>query len=220
MTALKKALSKRAPRAASNTTLTAQPTHISERESADESHESGLSVDPEDLGSQFLSFAVEQGSSEWPRDFSEDDFGGDEGAVLADALDLESDDSVLRSWERAMLRKLAAGDASFGVRENRLALERARRQFRMRRDLSEGAGTGVELAEKQERAWDAVDLTDPSIHEASLFDHEGRELGDVFPPSVWKTDDSRMRGKPRGGHLPRERSARASLSAQSGKTLR
>jgi hypothetical protein len=52
-----------------------------------------------------------------------------------------------------------------------------------------------------------VDLTQESVREASLLDHEGEEAGEVESPFV-RTDDAHMHGKPRGGHARSVRPAR------------
>jgi hypothetical protein len=44
-----------------------------------------------------------------------------------------------------------------------------------------------------------VDLTDASVRDASLLDHEAEEAGEVESPNV-RTDDVHTHGKPRGGH--------------------
>jgi hypothetical protein len=193
--------------------VTAQPMHISEQVGSVAPAESGLSVDADDLGKQFLAAAVEQSSgSEWPRELNEDDFPSDDAAALSDALDLEADTGSLRSWERALLKAMANGKSeqmASGFPPPRLTrpLTTARRMPR------EWDGEGPS------HAWDEVDLTDEAIQEASLLDHEGPELGQAIAPSVLKTDDTHTHGKPRGGHLP-VRIRRASPRAHNGKTLR
>lgn len=49
---------------------------------------------------------------------------------------------------------------------------------------------------------DELDLTDDSVHDASLLDHETDVLGEVASPRL-RTEDSQMHGKPRGGHVRR-----------------
>lgn len=46
-----------------------------------------------------------------------------------------------------------------------------------------------------------MDLTDETIQEASLLDHETDELGEVESPNL-RTDDTHTHGKRRGGHGP------------------
>ncbi len=193
--------------------VTAQPAHISDQVGSVTPAESGLSVDPEDLGKQFLAAAVEQSNgSEWPRGLYEDDFPSDDEMALSEALDLEADTGSLRSWERALLRALADGKSE----EEASGFPRSfrGRPLRVERTLSREFD-----GEQSSHAWDEVDLTDEAIHEASLLDHEGPELGEAIAPSVLKTDDTHTHGKRRRGHLPLS-ARRASPRAQSGKTLR
>ncbi|MFT3924858.1 MAG: hypothetical protein QM778_20150 [Myxococcales bacterium] len=191
--------------------VTAQPTHISEQVGSVAPAESGLSVDPDDLGKQFLASAVEQSvNSEWPRELNEDDFPSDDGAALSDALELEAEAGSLKSWERALLRAMANGPTKRLAR----GLPPPPNTPRLAQTRPFNTGQGAS------HAWDEVDLTDEAIHEASLLDHEGPELGEAVAPSVLKTDDTHTHGKPRGGHLPTPRARRASPRAHNGKTLR
>jgi hypothetical protein len=157
--------------------------------------ESGLSIDAEDLGSQFLSNAIEQQRvSEWPAadeasSAGQEDWEGEAGGELSADYELDPE-----GWERALTRSLRVG---------KLASEFPRARSRLHKKP-------VELPdEAPTHEWDDVDLTDETIHEASLLDHEGAELGQVESPSL-RTDDTHRHGKPRGGHLPGSRRKRAS----------
>ena len=151
--------------------------------------ESGLSVDTEDIGSQFLSSATEQGVSDWPPAYAGDDLladgAGDDGGGLGDSFELDPS-----GWERVTTRSLRIGALSAdyvpttGVRRKPL-----------------------EPAERRAHAWDEIDLTDEAIQEASLFDHEGVELGEVESPLLC-TEDTHTHGRPRGGHLRNNRRKR------------
>lgn len=147
--------------------------------------ESGLSIEAEDIGSQFLSNATEQAPPLWP---GEDAVGEsleeeewESGGGLAEAFqDLDP-----ASWERAITRSLRVG---------RLSSEdypSARTKLRRR---------AAELEEPPAHSWDELDLTDESIQEASLLDHEGAELGEVESPPL-RTDDVHTHGRRRRGHL-------------------
>jgi hypothetical protein len=57
----------------------------------------------------------------------------------------------------------------------------------------------VDLAGSEERD---LDLTEESVREASLFDHESGELGEVAEPDL-TTDDTGHHNRPRGGHARR-----------------
>ena len=151
--------------------------------------ESGLSVDTEDIGSQFLSAATEQGVSDWPSAHTGDDalsdgaFDGEGG--LGDSFDLDPS-----GWERAVTRSLRIGKLNSAF----------------------PPATGVrrkpqQPAERPAHAWDEIDLTDEAIQEASLLDHEGSEPGEVESPLL-RTDDTHTHGRRRGGHLKNGRRKR------------
>jgi hypothetical protein len=148
--------------------------------------ESGLSVDPEDIGAQFLSNATEQYVSSWPRaDTSSDGTGEEEWdadtvGALSSSFDLDP-----TGWERAVTRSLRIGTLSS-------EFPRAPSSVRKRPKPA--------LEDERVDDWgDDVDLTDEVVHEASLLDHEGDELGEVESPSV-RTDDTHTHGRRRGGH--------------------
>jgi hypothetical protein len=152
--------------------------------------ESGLSVDTEDIGSQFLSCATEQGVSDWPPASAGDDSLADGGLSgeggLGDNFELDP-----FGWERATTRSLRIGALS----------------------ATFPPSTGMRKRPEQPRerpahAWDEIDLTDEAIQEASLLDHEGAELGEVESPLLC-TDDTHTHGRRRGGHLRNGRRKRA-----------
>jgi hypothetical protein len=179
--------------------ITAYPRAASDEFGSIPPPESGLSIDTEDLGTQFLSNATEHGHSEWPGADEASSAGqetwegggdsdGDGAGELASGYELDPE-----SWERALTRSLRIGKLSS-------EFPRVRTGARAKRpELSDEPVT---------REWDAVDLTDEDIHEASLMDHEGAELGEVESPSL-RTEDSHRHGKPRGGHLSGARRKRA-----------
>lgn len=145
--------------------------------------ESGLSVDTEDIGTQFLSAATEQSMSDWPPACADDDAlanGGldSEDGGLGDNFELDP-----FGWERAATRSLRIGKLSSSFPSS----------TGVRRKLAQPA-------ERPAHAWDEIDLTDEAIQEASLFDHEGVELGEVESPQL-TTDDTHTHGRRRGGHL-------------------
>jgi hypothetical protein len=196
----------RYPTQASRDEYTALPTHVPAQPDTASDVEEGLSLDPEDLGAYFLSWAVEQGETDWTPVSYGDEGYEDDTPPLVDALDLEdADERIIRSaaWERTLRRALMRGPPLAGrAAEQRVApVERP-------------------SPEPASYRWDELDLTDAAIHEASLFDHEGAELGEAEPPSALRTDDTHTHLKPRGGHLPARHTARASPSAHSGKTFR
>jgi hypothetical protein len=156
--------------------------------------ESGLSVEPEDIGAQFLSSATEQGLSDWPeaiddgdysRADSEDEGGFDEASFEADP----------RGWERRITRSLRLGTLR----------SRPSPGPGMRR----GVRDDVEAENHLAHALDEIDLTDEAIQEASLLDHEADEFGEVESPNL-RTDDTHTHGRRRGGHGPNGKRKRAS----------
>lgn len=153
--------------------------------------ESGLSVDTEDIGTQFLSNATEQHTSSWPRadadsdGAGEDEWDADTVATLSSSFELDP-----QGWERAVSRSLRIGTLSSEFPQARTGVRK-----RPQRALEE---------ERQDDWGDDVDLTDETIHEASLMDHETDELGEVESPSV-RTDDTHTHGRRRGGHSPARR---------------
>ena len=151
--------------------LTAQPKSIEDELGSVEEHESGLSVDPDDLGRNFLSEAMDQGNFE-------SELRGD-GADPSDAAltgpNFESDHDVWENTVSLTMQRGASGDDEPLIEDTDDALD------------------------AQEDASDGLDLTELVIHDGSLLDSETDELGGTRVPDN-RTDDSHMRGKPRGGH--------------------
>jgi hypothetical protein len=158
--------------------LTAQPTHSDERVGSVAGPESGLSLEPEDLGAQFLSCAVEQSESGFPAALDPEAEPFDD--LSASLLDVLGEPTGGPEWERALQRWVERGRGALAP----LSTARVPHEF-----------------ERASHAWDEVDLTDESIQEASLLDHEGAEFGEVEPPSALHTDDTHTHAKRRRGHL-------------------
>ena len=156
--------------------------------------ESGLSVEPEDIGAQFLSSATEQGLSDWPEAMDDVDYqrGDGEDESGFDEASFEADP---RGWERRITRSLRLGTFR----------SRPAPKTGMRRVLADEPESENHLS----HALDEIDLTDEAIQEASLLDHETDELGEVESPSV-RTDDTHTHGRRRGGHGPNAKRKRAS----------
>ena len=152
--------------------LTAQPKSIEDELGVVEEHEVGLSVDPDDLGRNFLSEAMDQGNFE-------SELRGD-GADPSDAPltgpNFESDHDVWESTVSLTMQRGASDDDEPLIEDADDALDAA--------DDESGGG---------------LDLTEPVIHDGSLLDSETDELGVTREPDN-RTDDTHMRGKPRGGH--------------------
>lgn len=169
--------------------ITVFPRGVSEQLGSIPPPESGLSVDTEDIGSQFLSAATEQGLSDWPPAYAGDDSMAD-GGLEADGGLGDNFDADPSGWERAITRSLRLGSLSANFPE-RTGVRRKPQQ----------------PAERRAHAWDEIDLTDEAIQEASLLDHEGNELGEVESPQL-RTDDTHTHGRRRGGHLKNGRRKR------------
>jgi hypothetical protein len=150
--------------------------------------ESGLSVEPEEIGAQFLSNATEQGLSDWP-DAPEEDSAVFEGVVDDDGggFDEASFEADPRGWERRITRLLRLGNFQ----------SRPVPKTGTRRALPDDSAREDHLG----HALDEIDLTDEAIQEASLLDHESEELGEVESPKL-RTDDTHTHGRRRGGHGP------------------
>jgi hypothetical protein len=166
--------------------ITAYPRAPDQQLGGDSPPESGLSVDADELGTQFLNNATEQPSAELMapdaalEGTGEDDWSAESAETLGSSFELDPE-----GWERAVSRVLRRGELSLAP------LKRTRAER-------------VHPSEQEQPASDDVDLTDEVIHEASLLDHEGSELGEVESPSL-RTDDTHTHGKRRGGHAPRRR---------------
>lgn len=173
-------------------TITAFPRPADDELGTQAPPESGLSVDPEDIGAQFLSAATEQQLSErFAPDAAlesagEEDWGSDPDRALASSYDLNPD-----GWEAALQQALSLG---------RLSPTSAHLRRAARVNVMEERPDDAEPPNQD----DDVDLTDEVIHEASLLDHEGSELGEVESPEL-RTEDTHRHGKPRGGHAPTHR---------------
>ena len=151
--------------------LTAQPKSIEDELGIVEEHEVGLSVDPDDLGRNFLSEAMDQGNFE-------SELRGD-GADPSDSAltgpNFESDHDI---WENTVSLTMQRGESD----DDEPLIE-----------------DGDDVLDAQDDASDGMDLTEPVIHDGSLLDSETDELGVTRVPDN-RTDDTHMRGKPRGGH--------------------
>jgi len=169
--------------------ITAQPKSMAEELGySSPAGEVGLSIDPEDLGRQFLSGATEQHNFESSR-------GGDAADLYVNSAprgdealtgpNFEGDHSV---WENTVSLAMQSGGTDGATAEvTQVAVDDEDQEDGVR-DIDPLGGD--------------VDLTEPVIQEASLLDHEAEELGETEPPSI-RSDDSKSHGKRRGGHAPK-----------------
>lgn len=134
-----------------------------------------LTRDCEELGTRFLSDAVEQaqaGQPRWETGFEDEE----------PAFDAKMGDALLREFGLKPIPKRTT-TRPLPPREPLPKLA----QPRMPRDLDQFLPD------------DELDLTDETIREVSLLDHEGDEAGEVESPWV-QTEDVGTHGKRRGGH--------------------
>jgi hypothetical protein len=135
-----------------------------------------LSRDCEELGNRFLSDAVEQTYSvhpKWQPDSEEDE----------PYFDAKMGDDLLREFGLKPMPKHSTTRALPTTRAHLPKLIAPR----MPHDLD------AYLPD------DELDLTDDTVHEVSLLDHEGLEAGEVESPWV-QTEDVHRHGKRHGGH--------------------
>jgi hypothetical protein len=134
--------------------------------------ESGLSIDPEDLGTHFLTEAVEQG------DFSLRDAADLDLSLLGDP---ESDDrpsTEISVWTRMVDLATEGGGASDRLQQAAVfgadSLEAVRQPG------------PAELEAESERETDSgpIRLTDSAIRERSLMDQEGAALDEIVSPDI------------------------------------
>lgn len=171
--------------------LTAQPKGLPEEVGTTSVLESGLSMDPEDLGRQFLSDAVEQGNFESQRGGEAFDLWLSSNPLGDAALtgpNFEVDHSV---WESTA--SLALQNGSPELAQQAASPRTPSSDGEQREDEEDYEGIGAD---------GDIDLTESVIQEASLLDHEADELGETESPSL-STDDNHTHAKRRGGHAPR-----------------
>jgi hypothetical protein len=167
--------------------ITARPKGIAQELGDAHRHESGLSVDPEDLGRQFLSEAMEQGNFESQRGGGADDLGVTAAASSDNALlgpNFEGDRSI---WENTISLTLQNG----GTDE---AQEELAPPSSSDEDEDEDELDGLRTLDNTR-----LDLTEDVLQEASLLDHETETLGETESPEL-RTDDGHSHAKKRGGH--------------------
>jgi len=175
----------RRKQAGEQTHVTAWPSSFPEDVGSNDAHGGGQSLDSDELGSHFLTDAVEQSRSLPPQweDETDDEpyFDAKMGAELLRSFGLKP------MPKRTTTRPRPPATDKPDKRAGALALPRLT-ALRVPRDFEELIG----------REGD-VDLTDETIREGSLMDREGEELGEVEAPSL-NTDDVHRHGKRTGGH--------------------
>lgn len=187
--------------------ITAQPRPISEELVSAPIAESGLSVDPEDLGRQFLGGATEQANFE-------SSHGGESSEVNITDAALTDASLVGSAWDSG-----SVWEATVNMSVQNEGMDNARGD-----EPSESIREEDEkmVAAERELGDDMsdVNVTGSTIHNASLLDYETDELGGTASPSVDADDqegnERRRRAAtdlestlPTGGARPRSHVDRA-----------
>lgn len=186
-----------APQDASAPELTAKPkTMPQEFGQLEREDQEGLAVAPEQLGTRFLEDAVEEGDQVPSLDERAelDVNASSRNDAAMPGPNFEANQDV---WENTV--NLAGQD---GVDE--ALAEVAPAPAAVELEMTDDDETIDLSAEERD-----LDMRDSSIREASLFDHEGDELGEVEEPEI-DTEDTHSHGRPRGGHTRRSGKGRPS----------
>jgi hypothetical protein len=153
-------------------------------------NEEGLSMEPEEMGRQYLNDAIEQGDYESVPESEADELSIDSGANSDRALsgpNLEAEDDI---WENTVNQTLEAGTSERALDELAPAASAVERQYAAREREEDEDEDGHESLEE-------MDLSEGDVHEASLFDREGDELGEVESPQLNTEDAHHSRRRPR-----------------------
>lgn len=193
--------------------ITAQPRPISEELVSAPIAEPGLSVDPEDLGRQFLSEATEQGNFE-------SSHGGESSEVNITDAALTDASLVGSAWDSG-----SVWEATVNMSLQSEGIDNARGDEpgeSMPQDDEKMAAAEHELGDDMTD----VNVTSSTIHNASLMDYETDELGGTASPNV-TTDEQEVTERrrrsatqdlestlPTGGVRPRSRAGRAASGAR------
>ena len=151
--------------------VTAQPRPLSQELPKQVVPEEGLSVDPEDLAIEFLRNATEQGNFE-SAEGQASELSIVEGAPTDEALTGPNFDPDHEIWEQTVDQALQHGSTDAAGAD----------ASRGGADLDEG----VRVVDA--RIDQHIDLSEEAVHDASLLDEEGDELGETREPDL-NTDD-------------------------------
>jgi len=165
-----------------------------------------LSMEFEELGSRFLSDAVEQGARHRPAcddDLDEPYFDVQMGNEILRSFGLEPMSARRSMRPRASTAPKASKPPKSTGLPDTAALRTALRPPRLPSLPTPDELDDFMLEESME-----IDLTEQTIREASLLDHEADEAGEVESPFV-RTDDVHSHLKRRGGHAASMRPPRA-----------
>jgi len=151
--------------------ITAQPKSMREELAMQVGHEQGLSVDPEDLGRTWLSDATEQGNFESARGGDNDDLLSSDEALPGPNFEVDHD-----VWENTVSLTMQNGEGAISDP--------------FVEDEDSASDDGLHASAGRDSG--EIDLTQSSVQEASLFDHEAEELGETEQPRTVITEYSHM----------------------------
>ncbi len=180
--------------------ITAQPKRLADELMANPVADPGLSVEPEDLGKQFLSEAMEQHNFESFK-------GGDTPEMYINNPSPSDAALTGANWEQ---------DRSVWQHTVEMSLQNGSIDDMRAEGSPEGADLGLEdqpVMEDDDQP-EEVDVTSRAIRGASLFDHEGRNPGEVMSPSI-ETDEMAAGARKHDAAIRDQASAERRTSGQS-----
>jgi len=178
--------------------ITAQPKRIADELMASPFVEPGLSVDPEDLGKQFLGDAMEQHNYE--------SFQGGETPDMYINNPAPSDAALTgANWEQ---------DRGVWQHTVELSLQNGSIDDARADGSPAGADVGLEDQHGTDDDPEEVDVVNRTIRGGSLFDHEGAQPGEVRSPSI-ETDEMAAGARKHEAAIRDEASAMRRTSGQS-----
>lgn len=172
--------------------VTAQPKSLTEELEGNVVQDAGLSIDPEDMGRQFLSEATEQPNYESARGGEAQDMWVNAAPPSDDAITGPNFDTDRSVWERTVSMSMENGGPQGA--QNAVSPSLTSDDEEGRDDDEDGLHVAGHDGD--------VDLTENAIHDGSLLDREAEELGETEAPAL-QTDDTHSRAKRRGGHTPK-----------------
>ncbi|MFT3925536.1 MAG: hypothetical protein QM778_23555 [Myxococcales bacterium] len=172
-----------------SSTLTAQPDELGEELHVHQRNEEGLSMEPEEMGRQFLNDAMEAGDFEAAPNSEDDELQIDSGPRSDEALTGPNFDPDEDVWSNTVNQTMAAGTSDRALEELAPAMAAVERNQDDEDDL-------------EREGPNELDVSEDNLHDASLFDFEGDELGEVRSPSL-NTEDTHHHARHRGPRPPR-----------------
>ncbi len=179
--------------------ITAQPKRLADELMGSPIAEPGLSVEPEDLGRQFLSEAMEQHNFESFK-------GGDTPEMYINNPSPSDAALTGANWEQ---------DRSVWQHTVEMSLQNGSIDDVRAEGSPEGTDMGLEDQPVMEgEDPEEVDVVARNIRGASLFDHEGRNPGEVMSPSI-ETDEMAAGARKHDAAIRDQASAERRTSGQS-----